>query len=74
MNLATSKTIRSNKFHPMLITSTVIKQVEQLATKQGILNFKITTRDGNIVYDSAKIVGANDDEEASTTKKTKMNQ
>ena len=54
----------------MLITSTVIKKIERLATKQGILSSKITTCDGNILYDSAKIAGVNDYEEASTTTET----
>ena len=72
MYLTTGKTITSTKFHPLLITTTVIKQVEKLATRQGILSFKITTRDGMILYDSAKIAGV-DNEEATNNNETNDN-
>ena len=57
MHLHTGKKIVSTRFQPLLITDTVIKQVERLATAQGILSFKITTKNGNVLFDSAQIAG-----------------
>ena len=57
MHLNTGKKIVSTRFQPLLITDTVIKQVERLATAQGILSFKITTKNGNVLFDSAQIAG-----------------
>ena len=66
MHLQTGKKIVSTKFHPLLITDAAIQRVEEIATKQGILSFKVVTRDGRVLYDSAKIAGVdNDKDEAS---------
>jgi len=61
MHLQTGKQTQSTRFEPLLITETVIRHVEKLATKQGILSFKITTRDGKVLYDSAQIAGVDDE-------------
>ena len=74
MNLITGKTILSTRFEPLLITKTVIQQVERLATKQGIQSFKITNQEGETLYDSAKTAGVNEEEASTTTTTTEDNE
>ena len=80
MHLQTGKRIQSTRFEPLLITETVMRHVEKLATKQGTLSFKITTRDGKMLCDSAQIAGVddeasqneNDDENESTNEECEI--
>ena len=62
INLITGKKITSTRIEPLLITDIVVRQVEKLATRQGILSFKINTNYEEIGYDSAKIIGVGSEE------------
>ena len=68
MNLITGKKITSTRFEPLLIIDIVVRQVEKLATQQGILSFEINTNNKKTLYDSAKIAGVGSEEATNETK------